>query len=156
MPAGTRGEATVQVQAPPEKVYELVSDVTRMGEWSPECVRSEWVEGATGPAVGAKFKGWNKRGIMRWSTVSEVVAADAGKEFAFRRPGPLETIWRYRMQPIGGGTELNESFELVRPMGAAGAFLSRLLMGVKDRRSDMEEGMRTTLERIKSAAESST
>ena len=68
MKTGTRGEASVRVAAAPEKVYELVSDVTRMGEWSPETTSAEWIDGATGPAVGARFKGRNRNGVARWST----------------------------------------------------------------------------------------
>ena len=56
----------------------MVSDVTRMGEWSPETIRCTWIDGATGPAVGARFKGTNRRGIFRWSTKPEIVVADRG------------------------------------------------------------------------------
>ena len=72
---GTTGEASVVIAASPDVVYGVVSDVTRMGEWSPETVACEWIEGATGPSVGARFKGTNKRGIARWSTKPKVVAA---------------------------------------------------------------------------------
>ena len=76
---GIEGRATIQIQAPPEKVYAMLSDVTRMGEWSPECVKAEWVEGATGPASGARFKGSNKKGILRWSTKPTVKVAEPGQ-----------------------------------------------------------------------------
>ncbi|MGH9050843.1 MAG: SRPBCC family protein [Acidimicrobiia bacterium] len=56
MEKGTEAHVSLHVDAPPEKLYELVSDVTRMGEWSPECRRCEWIDGATGPAVGARCR----------------------------------------------------------------------------------------------------
>lgn len=82
------GSVTVHVHAPPERVYALVADITRMGEWSPECVRCRWVKGATGPVVGARFRAVNRRGFFRWSNTPEVIAADPGQEFAFRRKAP--------------------------------------------------------------------
>ena len=67
MKAGTRGLALTEVCASPSQLYDAVSDVRRMGEWSPECQRCEWIDEAVGPAVGARFKGRNRRGIIRWS-----------------------------------------------------------------------------------------
>src|SRR3954470_3226665 len=74
---------SLRIAASPEALYDIVSDPAAMGALSPECVGGHWLDGATGPAVGARFKGKNKRGIARWSTKSTVVAADRGKEFAF-------------------------------------------------------------------------
>ncbi len=104
MKAGTRGEVTEHIDAAPEKIYELVSDVRRMGEWSPECMRGEWLDGATGPAAGARFKGSNKRGPFRWSTKPKVVTAD-GHEFAFvvTHRGRDMTKWSYQFAPAARG-----------------------------------------------------
>jgi hypothetical protein len=157
MKKGTRGEARIHVSAPPEKLYDQVSDVTRMGEWSPETVKCEWLDGVAGPAVGARFKGTNKRGVMRWSTKPEVVAADDGREFAFvtKSMGP-STKWSYRFEPAAdGGTDVTESFELIDDLPAYIRVCDRYLMGVKDRKADLEQGMQQTLERIKKVAEGS-
>ena len=155
MPYATRGEVDVTVEAPPEKVYALVSDVTRMGEWSPETVRCEWADGATGPAVGARFKAQNRRGWMRWSNKPEVVAAEPGKEFAFSRKAPgSAVVWRYTLSPEGTGTKLTESYEVTKQAPAAMNWLAMKLLGSKDREADLAENMRTTLARIKAAAES--
>jgi hypothetical protein len=157
MKKGTRGEVSIHVSAPSEKVYDLVSDVTRMGEWSPETVKGEWLDGASGPAAGARFKGTNKRGIMRWSTKPEVVAAEPGREFAFvtKSMGP-STKWSYRFDPAAdGGTDVTESFELIDDLPGYIRFCDRYLMGIKDRKADLEDGMQQTLERIKKAAEGS-
>jgi hypothetical protein len=59
-----------------------------MGEWSPETYSCTWIHGATGSVVGARFKGRNRRGLLRWSNTPEVIAAESGREFAFRRVGP--------------------------------------------------------------------
>ncbi len=86
-----QAEASETIAADPDTLYDLVSDLTQMGKWSPEASGGRWVGGATGPAVGAKFLGNNRSGWRRWSTSSEITAADRGKRFAFRvtvRPGP--------------------------------------------------------------------
>src|SRR5207248_10883503 len=118
MPRGTTGEAQLYVDAAPEVVYGVVTDVTRMGEWSPETTKCVWLDGATGPAVGARFKGSNRRGIAVWSTKPRVVVAEPGREFAFVAGlmiSPREmTKWRYEFQPApDGGTDVTESFEMV-------------------------------------------
>ena len=146
------------MNAPPEKVYDLVSDVTRIPEWSPECVRCQWIGGATGPAVGAHFKGTNRRGLMRWSTKPRVVAADPGREFAFVAnaiPVGDTTKWTYRFDPSpSGGTDVTESFEIVHDVPRYIVFGERL-MGIKDRRADLQKNMQETLGRLKAAAEGS-
>jgi hypothetical protein len=152
MQKGTRAEVDVHVDAPPEIVYGVVSDVTRMGEWSPETVKCEWLEGAVGPSVGARFKGTNKRGIARWSTKPTVVVADPAQEFAFEVD--TDVRWTYRFDAEGTGTKLTESFEMLRDLRWQYAFAERWLMRIKDRRADLERGMTATLERIKRVIES--
>jgi len=73
---GNQIEVRREISAPADTVYRFVSDVTRMGEWSPETTGCGWINGADGPAVGARFKGTNKHGSKTWSTVCTVVAAD--------------------------------------------------------------------------------
>jgi hypothetical protein len=154
--AGTRGEASIEVDASPATLYEVVSDVRRMGEWSPECKRCEWVGGATGPAVGAQFKGSNQRGVARWSTKPRVVVADPGREFAFvaTHLGRDMTKWSYRFDPVGEHTKVTESFEMMRDMPWYFRVADRLLMGIDDRRADLVTGMQETLQRLKAATES--
>jgi uncharacterized protein YndB with AHSA1/START domain len=149
---GIEGRATIQIQAPPEKVYDMIADVSRMGEWSPETVRAEWVGGFTGPAVGARFKGHNKLGLARWSTTPTVKVADAGKEFTFEtgKPGKEATRWTYRFAPKDGGTELTESFEALR----YGAFM-KITAKPEKRTAKLTGDIQQTLERIKQAAEGS-
>jgi hypothetical protein len=150
MKKGTRGVAQTRVERTAAELYEMVSDVTRMGQWSPETVKCGWIGGATGPAVGARFKGTNKRGLLRWSTKPKVVAADPGKEFAFETG---DTRWTFRFEASGSGTDLTESFEMIKDELALIAFASRYLARIPDRKADLEEGMRLTLDQIKAAAE---
>jgi hypothetical protein len=155
MKRATHGQASVHVDASPEQVYALVTDVTRMGEWSPETYRCRWLDGAVGPAVGARFKGYNRCGRARWSNTLKVLVADPGREFAFRRDvlhcGVCD--WRYRMAPEGQGTRLTESYEVVEADWAITNWFNGLVLGVEDRDADLQQGLRTTLERIKQAAE---
>jgi len=156
MRSPTRGETYIYVEASPVRVYQLVSDITRMGEWSPETYLCTWVDGATGPVVGARFKGHNRRGLLRWCNTPEVIAATPGREFAFRRVVlGNEVHWRYRMQPDGSGTRLSESYEVLTPSPGWMNRLVGLLMGVNDREADLLLGMRTTLERMRYALERS-
>src|SRR5687767_3082708 len=102
------------MNATPAAVYDLVSDVTKIGRYSPETFEAEWLDGATGPAVGARFRGHvkrNGRGPTYWTTC-EVVAAEPGKEFAFGvgSPGKHLNVWRYQLEPSGDGTDVTESF----------------------------------------------
>jgi hypothetical protein len=146
--AGCEGKATVHIAAPPEEVYALVSDVTRMGEWSPETHKAEWIEGATGPAPGARFKGSNKKGILRWSTKPTVTVAEPGKEFTFEVG--KDTRWSFLLTPEDGGTELAESFESLRY-----TLLFKILSPPNRRTPELQRGIETTLARIKVAAEGS-
>jgi hypothetical protein len=153
--AGTQGQASTHVDASPTVLYDVVSDVRRMGEWSPECRRCEWIDGATGPAVGARFKGSNRRGVARWSTKPRVVAADPGREFAFviGHLGRDMTRWSYQFESTSEATNVTESFEMLRDMPWYFRFTNRLLMGVKDRQADLETNMAETLRRLKTAVE---
>jgi uncharacterized protein YndB with AHSA1/START domain len=155
MRKGTRGEASRHIATPPALLYDLVSDVTRMGQWSPECVRCEWLDEATGPAAGARFKGTNKRGVVRWSTTARVLAAERGREFTFvtGHRGHDETRWTYRFEPEGDGTRVTETFEMLADLPWYLRVVERVVMRVKDRKADLELGMAETLRRLAIAAE---
>ena len=146
---------TVHIAAPAEKIWDLVSDVTKIGRYSPETFEAEWLDGATGPAVGAKFRGHVKRngkGPIYWTTCT-VLASEPGREFAFgvgaNEQKPLN-VWRYRLEPSGDGTDVTESFELAETLPLR---LYWTLLGWARGRTN-RNGMRTTLERIKAEVES--
>jgi len=141
--------------APVGRVWDLVSDVTRVGEFSPETFEAEWLDGATGPEVGARFRGHvrrNGRGPVYW-TVCTVTACDPGREFAFSVGGlgtSTVNTWRYELTPGDDGTDVTESFELPDTLPIR---LYWLLAGPLRHRTNIN-GMRTTLERIKAVTES--
>ena len=147
------GSVKVHIDAPAERVWELLSHLERMGEWSPECYRLEWQEGAESPAVpGARFRGWNRYGRMRWSVACRVKTAVPNGELSFTtlvRDKEM-TTWTYRIQPTAAGVDLEESFE-VHWLPLSARLAEDYLMRDRDRRR--EEAMRTTLERIKALAE---
>src|SRR4051812_23128472 len=94
--------ASIEIGAAPEAVWGLVADVTRMGEWSPECVRAEWEDGATGPEPGAHFHGYNRAGTYEWDATCVVTDCEPGKVFAFRVPrgdDDAPTTWRFEFAP---------------------------------------------------------
>jgi uncharacterized protein YndB with AHSA1/START domain len=149
---------SIDIAATPDEVYALVSDITRMGEWSPECVECSWAKGASGPEVGARFKARNKgaRGPA-WRNTPTVTAAQPGREFAFNRTGPGvgSYTWRYVMEPTTTGTRLTESFDAEKVLGPVMTFITEKWTGSSDRDADLRRGMTTTLARLKAAAEAS-
>jgi len=155
MNKGTSGSASIRIAAPPEHVYAVVSDVTRMGEWSPECRRCEWADGATGPAVGARFRATNQNRFARWSNKPKVVTAETGREFAFVAGalGQEMTRWTYKFEPVDGGTEVTESFEMLQDRPWYFALPTVVLMGINDRKANLETNMAETLRRLKAVIE---
>jgi len=162
-------EATLFIDAPPDRVWRMVSDVTRMGEWSPITYRCEWVDGSSGPAEGAKFKGYNKIVVARWWTLCEVTESEPGKVFEFRTMrvsfpvsigvGEREmTRWRYTFEPDGIGTKVTERYEasFIPPVLAVPEVIARKLglgASVDKRQKRTHDGMDATLQRLKVAAE---
>ena len=141
--------------ASPEKVWALVSDITNTGRFSPETFEAEWLDGASGPAVGARFRGHVRRngwGPVYW-TNCRIVACQPGREFTFVVEGPggkAVNTWAYRFEAAGDGTDVTESFELT-PTAALRLYWA--LLGWARGRTNVN-GMRTTLERIRAVAES--
>ena len=149
-------QESVHVEAPPELVWGLVSDLPRMGEWSPENTGGTWVGGATGPAVGSRFKGTNRKGSRRWSTVSTVVECEEPRTMAWDvKAGPLPVArWSYRIEPDGDAAcAVTETWEDQR--AGWSARLTDAVLRSGPRGPHNRANMRTTLERLKAAAEAS-
>jgi len=159
-----KGSVTVRIEAPPDRIWDLVSDVTRIGEFSPETFEAQWLDGADGPRPGARFRGHvrrNGRGPVYWTTCT-VTAAEPGREFAFSVAGlggATANTWRYRLEPALAddgepttgklSTDVTESFEMPATL------VNRIYwtLGGSGRLRTNLDGMRATLERIKAAVE---
>jgi hypothetical protein len=144
-------EVSKVVAATPEQVYALVSDLCRMGEWSPENTGGKWVKGATGAAVGAKFEGTNQLGKKKWKTLSTITAADPGREFAFdvTAAGMKVAGWGFGLEPADGGTKVTHFWDDHR--NAVIAKLTGMVIGVKDRSVHNRANMEAMLERLSAA-----
>jgi len=144
---------TITIARSPEDLYDMVSDIPRMGSWSPVCKACWWDEGA-GPAVGAWFTGRNEVPERTWETRSEVAVADRGREFAFIVGGKW-VRWGYTFTPVQGGTEVTESWEFL-PDGIA-MFEERFGAGaeaqIENRSEAAQSGIPATLAAIKADAE---
>lgn len=145
-------EASTTIEAAPERVWALVTDIERMGEWSPENTGGRWTKGATGPAVGARFVGSNRHGRLRWNTHCRVVECEEPQRFSFTVAENGMT-WGWRLEPDGTGTRLTQWRDrstppniLVKALAASG------LLG-RDRENLMREGMARTLAAVKATAE---
>ncbi|MFD5074446.1 SRPBCC family protein [Streptomyces sp. NPDC058371] len=166
--------ASVAVDAPADQVYGMVSDITRMGEWSPECLGGKWTSGTPGQE-GARFHGFNREGEAEWTSQSEVVTAVSPREFEFTVmafcPGqpdentqwvtgsqPGDMTWSFRVEENGSGCVLTQT----HTMKLVGPFYRLLLEGVEEsersenvqnRKEHLQHSMESTLAKLKSVAE---
>ena len=109
----TAGDTTIDIEASPESVYAILTDLSRINELSPECYKAEWEGDATEAVVGAKFRGYNDNGGNKWAAGCVVVGADPGKEWSFEVPGDdgRSTVWRYQIEATPNGCRVTESFD---------------------------------------------
>ena len=150
-----RHSGSIVIKRSPEELYDMVADVTRVGEWSPVCTACWWDEG-DGPHVGAKFTGRNERPERTWETRSEVVTAERGREFAWvvAEP-PTRARWGYSFIAVDGGTEVTETWELP-PEGSAffeKMFGDNAAKEIGMRSVAAKDGIGATLAAIKGVAE---
>jgi hypothetical protein len=151
-----RHSDSIVITRSPEEVYALITDVTRMGDWSPVCKACWWDEGG-GPQVGARFTGRNELAERTWETRSEVVAAEPGREFAWAvAEPPTRARWGYTLKAVEGGTEVTETWELP-PEGQAffeQRFPDDAPAQIQTRADTAQRGIPATLAAIKKSAES--
>jgi len=144
---------TIVVEAPPAHVYEIVADVTRIGELSPVCKTAWWDEGSTAHE-GAWFTGRNEvEGRDPWERRCEVVIAEPGRAFGWIAGGREEGIaeWSYRFRPVDQGTEVEESWRILRMVDRLRAYGDEFLTNMK---VSTESGIEATLANLKKVAES--
>jgi hypothetical protein len=148
-----KASVAVSMAAPAQQIWDLVADVRNTGKFSPEVMEAEWLDGATGPALGAKFRGHVKRndiGPVYWTTC-RVTACEPGSEFGFAVLLGERSVnnWHYRFAPAGGGTDVTESFRMTE-----GLFATLFgLLGDQLRVRRNIRDMRKTLERIEAVVE---
>lgn len=145
---------TQEIGAPAEEVWAMVSDLTRMGQWSPENEGATWLRGATGPQPGATFRGTNRNGKKKWKTVGTIVGMEPGRLFTFRitAAGFKVSEWRYVFETIPTGCRVTETW--IDQRGRVAKALGKPVSGVEDRAAHNRGTMEQTLERLKSTAES--
>lgn len=145
---------TRDIAAPAEKVFQMVTDLPRMGEWSPENKGGQWAKGADGPAVGVVFKGRNSNGKRSWSTSVKVNAYEAPRTFSFGLMvfGTNWCDWVYEVEPTATGCRVTHSW--VDHRSKVSVTLGKWVSGVADRASHNRANMEATLDKLASAAES--
>jgi uncharacterized protein YndB with AHSA1/START domain len=151
---GEQVSVSREIAASPDQLYEMVSDVTRMGEWSPENEGGTWLGGATAAAPGAKFRATNRVGKRSWKTVATVLDAEPGRRFSFLvTAGPVKAAeWSYTFEPGPNGCLVTEAWDDLRP----GWFkkITGLATGVNDRPAHNRRGMQQTLANLAQTVES--
>ncbi len=115
--SGYNHSDSITINASPDDVYAIVSDVNRIGELSPVCRSGAWDDPAHAGKEGAWFTGHNAIGAFTWDTHCKVVVAQPGREFTFVNHGPngeLELVrWGYTLEPVGDGTKVTESWQVL-------------------------------------------
>lgn len=149
-----QGSATVHMAAPADRIWNLIADVRNTGRFSPETFEAEWLDGATGPALHARFRGHVKRngiGPVYW-TVCRVTECEPNRVFGFDVLAGSRAVinWRYALTPTADGTEVTESFRMANSV--LGSVYYWVFGGFRRQRNNIRD-MRRTLERIRAVVE---
>ncbi|HEY5852741.1 MAG TPA: SRPBCC family protein [Aldersonia sp.] len=146
-------EVRLQIDAAAELLYDLVSDVTRTPEWSPEVIECSWLDDATHATEGAHFTARNRKRWFTWSNTPVVDTAERGREFAVTRTehGGGTIRWSYRFEPATPGTTVVQSYQVLRPVPLLLHVIVRLF-GVRDLRADLHQNMHTSIRRLADVA----
>ena len=145
-------EVSTVVAAPPEAVWEVVGDPARIGEISPECRRITWLDGASGPAAGARFVGYNQKGLLRWTTTSTVVDVEPARALSWDVAvlGQAVARWGFRLEPTEGGTRVTQTWQDRRTALASLVGKARTTDSPGHNRTGMERTLETLRERVES------
>jgi hypothetical protein len=140
------GVCEVVVPASPDAIWQVLTDVGRVGEWSIEARAGEWLDEHRG--VGARFRGPNKRGLARWTKICTVQECDAPRRFVFHtapaRTDPGATAWEFDLVEVEGGTRIRQSFRILEGPRWFEAAISLLIPAHVDRTAEL----RADLERL--------
>lgn len=142
-----------EINASPAAVYTALTDITRMGEWSPECHRCEWNEGFDGPVLGATYTGHNRNGDFEWTTEAKITELVPDERFYFDAMFGDFTFasWGYDIEATEAGCRVTEHTQDLRPEEHRGG--GAAISGVEDRAAHNKAGMEATLERLANAVE---
>lgn len=136
----------VVVTAPVDAVWKVISDVTRTGEWSHECRRVTWLDGASSAAPGARFRGANTLLWARWSRTNEVIDVEPERLIAWRTMRtwrfPDSTEWRIVLEPLAGGTRIVQTYEIVHSARWWAWLMARVVPSHRDRSAALEADLR--------------
>jgi uncharacterized protein YndB with AHSA1/START domain len=150
--------AEVVVDRRPEAVWAVVADVTRVGEWSGECRGCRWEGDARGAVAGARFRGRNRRGGLRWTRVNEIVVADEPSVLAWRTvpggPYPDSVEWRITMVAEGTSTRVTESYRIMHIPRIMEWAISVFFPPHRDRTGDLERDLQRLREVVQAEAAS--
>ncbi len=144
-----RDERSAVLPALPQRLWAVVADVTRTPDLSPEVSACQWLDGATGPAVGARFEATNTIRGRSWKN-PVVTLVEPGRAFRFERTEPFAgtVAWRWTVAPVDGGTRVTLSYEVTRPITRIGWFVIERLFRGGNRRVELAHGMEATLRRL--------
>lgn len=144
-------QAHVDIDAPAATVWELISDLRRMPQWSPQC---RWMKPFGPVRQGTRTLNLNRRKRMFWPTTCTVVEVVPDRKLAFRVDAN-NTIWSYELEPSGEGTRLIESRHAENGVTAfSNLSVNALFGGTTNFERELLDGMNASLARIKAAAES--
>lgn len=135
----------VTVAAPVDAVWDVIRDVTRVGEWSHECVGAKWVGGAGAAVAGARFRGRNRAGLFRWGRVCEVVSAEPHELVWFTVPTTLFpdcSEWRIALDEVAGGTRITQQFRVLRAPKVLSVVYALLIPAHRDRTAALRDDLR--------------
>lgn len=137
--------AEVIADAPVESVWRVIADVTRTGEWSHECLHVTWLDGVTAPAPGARFRGRNRSGWLRWSRTCEILAVDPPRQIAWRTIPTWRFVdssdWRITLDPAGAGTRIVQTFQVTKCPRWWEWIVARVVTQHIDRRAALTEDL---------------
>lgn len=138
------GTVQADVGATCAQVWQVLTDVPRIGEWSHECRTAQWLDGADRAALGARFRGTNKARFARWSRPCTVSALDAERRFTYRTNGGImrdATEWTFTLEPTGSGCRITQSYEIISLPRASEWAISKVLPEHVDRSQALHEDL---------------
>ncbi|MQA82516.1 MAG: hypothetical protein GEV10_29325 [Streptosporangiales bacterium] len=135
-PMRLRQQGTIEelLPAPPEAVWAVLTDPTRIGEWSSECRTGRWLDDAREPVVGARFTGSNKVRWMRWSRACRILDVDRPRQYVFETISRSDSSrWTYQLEPVGVATRVRQSFDVRHMWRVLEVLVTRLVPEHLDR-----------------------